>query len=70
MLDKIREERDRKVKSYLRYFSAIMGLFYLIAGFGLYFLDLPLSLDESIKTTASIILVAYGLFRIYRVFCK
>ncbi|MDP1728092.1 MAG: hypothetical protein Q8M15_15000 [Bacteroidota bacterium] len=67
-LEEIREKRQHKVAGIFKYFSTVMGVFYIVMGFIFFFFPFLENIDIFTKTFISIMLVAYGSFRLYRVF--
>ena len=65
-LDEIREERSQKVAGIFKYFSLIMGTFYLLIGLAFYFFPIIPDMDAWAKIGASSLLILYGIFRLWR----
>jgi uncharacterized membrane protein HdeD (DUF308 family) len=65
-LDEIRAERDNKIARLLRYFGVIMAIFYFVMGLSFMFLPLFSSLTNTTRYAVAILLVVYGIFRMYR----
>ncbi len=66
-LDEIREERENKVGNIVKYFGAIMGLFYLVLGASILFDKVPLIVSNWVKYTLGIAMFLYGIFRLVRI---
>lgn len=66
-LEEIREKRENKVGNIVKYFGAIMGLFYLVLGTSILLNKVPLLVNEIVKYTLGIAMVLYGLFRLFRI---
>jgi hypothetical protein len=66
-LEEIREKRENKVGNIVKYFGAIMGLFYLVLGISILLNKVPLLVNEIVKYTLGTAMVLYGLFRMYRI---
>jgi hypothetical protein len=69
-LDEIREKRETKVGSIFKYFSAIMGFFYMLFGVVFYFFPFIEKMDEWAKLGVSVVLFLYGAFRLKRALWK
>ena len=67
-LEEIREKRENKVGNIVKYFRAIMGLFYLVLGISILLNKVPLLVNDIIKYTLGTSMVLYGFFRLYRIF--
>ncbi|OYU95241.1 MAG: hypothetical protein CFE21_13140 [Bacteroidetes bacterium B1(2017)] len=65
-IEEIREERQDKVSKIFNYFSAIMGVFYMVMGVVFYFFPFTESFDTWAKISISVVLVLYGGFRLKR----
>ncbi len=66
-LEEIREKRENKVGNIVKYFGAIMGLFYLVLGISILLNKVPLLVNEIVKYTLGTAMVFYGLFRLFRI---
>jgi Kef-type K+ transport system membrane component KefB len=64
-LDKIRAERHNKIAMLLRYFGAIMAIFYFVMGLGFMVLPWFAQLEE-IRYAVGVMLILYSIFRTYR----
>lgn len=69
-LDEIREERTKKVGTIFGYFSAIMGVFYMVFGVVFYFFPFVEKIDTWAKIGVSSVLFLYGVFRLKRALWK
>ena len=69
-LEEIREKRDSKVGSIFKYFSAIMGFFYMLFGLVFYFFPFVEKIDFWAKIGVSAVLFLYGAFRLKRALWK
>jgi hypothetical protein len=69
-LEEIREERENKVGNIVKYFGAIMGLFYIVLGTSVLLNKIPLNFSNWVKYSFGAIFVIYGLFRLYRIWNK
>lgn len=69
-LEEIREKRENKVGNIVKYFGAIMGLFYLVLGTSILLNKVPLLVNEIVKYTLGISMILYGIFRLYRILKK
>ena len=67
-LDEIREEREIKVGNIVKYFGAIMGLFYLVLGVSILLNKVPLQVTDWVKYVLGITMTLYGVFRLFRLF--
>lgn len=67
-IKEIREERENKVGNIVKYFGAIMGLFYLVLGASILFNLVPLQVTDWVKYVLAIALTLYGIFRLFRIF--
>ena len=65
-LEEIREKREGNLTGVLKYFNTIMGVFYVVFSFVFYFNPFIEGIDEWAKVTVSLMLLAYGLFRVKR----
>ncbi len=65
-LEEIREKREGKVTGVLKYFNTIMGVFYVVFAFVFYFNPFIEGMVEWAKVAVSLMLLAYGLFRVKR----
>ncbi len=66
-LEEITEKRENKVGNIVKYFGAIMGLFYLVLGISILFNKVPLLVNEIVKYTLGTAMVLYGIFRLFRI---
>lgn len=66
-LEEIREKRENKVGNIVKYFGAIMGLFYLVLGISIIFNKVPLFVNELVKYTLGTAMILYGIFRLFRI---
>ncbi|MCF8429389.1 MAG: C4-dicarboxylate ABC transporter [Bacteroidia bacterium] len=66
-LEEIREKRAYKIGNIVKYFGAIMGLFYLVLGTSILLNKVPLSVNEIVKYTLGVAMVLYGVFRLFRI---
>jgi uncharacterized membrane protein HdeD (DUF308 family) len=66
-IEEIREKRENKVGNIVKYFGAIMGLFYLVLGISILLNKVPLFVNELVKYTLGIAMVLYGIFRLFRI---
>lgn len=66
-LEEIREQRENKVGNIVKYFGAIMGLFYLVLGTSILLNKVPLLVNEWVKYTLGIAMILYGIFRLFRI---
>jgi hypothetical protein len=69
-LEEIREQRESKVGSIFKYFSAIMGFFYMVFGVVFYFFPFIEKMDSWAKLGVSAVLFLYGAFRLKRALWK
>ena len=69
-LDEIREEREIKVGNIVKYFGAIMGLFYLVLGVSILLNKVPLQVTDWVKYVLGIAMTLYGIFRLFRILKK
>jgi uncharacterized membrane protein HdeD (DUF308 family) len=67
-LDEIREEREINVGNIVKYFGAIMGLFYLVLGVSILLNKVPLQVTDWVKYVLGIAMTLYGIFRLFRLF--
>ncbi len=65
-LENIREERTDKVAGIFKYFSLVMGVFYMAMGIIFYFFPLLENMDQWVKIGVSSLLFLYGIFRFWR----
>jgi hypothetical protein len=66
-LEELREKRENKVGNIVKYFGAIMGLFYLVLGISIIFNKVPLFVNELVKYTLGTAMILYGIFRLFRI---
>jgi hypothetical protein len=66
-LEEIREKRENKVGNIVKYFGAIMGLFYLVLGLSILLNKVPLMVNEIVKYTLGTAMALYGIFRLFRI---
>ena len=66
-LEELREQRENKVGNIVKYFGAIMGLFYLVLGTSILLDKIPLVVSSLVKYTLGIAMVLYGIFRLFRI---
>ncbi|MDZ4668076.1 MAG: hypothetical protein SGJ00_09340 [bacterium] len=64
--EEIREKRESKVSGVLKYFNAIMGVFYVVFSIVFYLNPFIEGIDAWAKIAISLVLMAYGLFRVWR----
>lgn len=65
-LEELREKRQEKVSSVFKYFSSIMGVFYMVLAIVFYYFPLMENMDTWAKMGISILLFVYGAFRLWR----
>jgi hypothetical protein len=65
-LDEIREDRNDKVAGIFKYFSLVMGVFYMAMGIIFYYFPLLENMDSWAKIGVSSLLFLYGIFRFWR----
>lgn len=69
-LEEIREERTHKIGNIVKYFGAVMGLFYMVLGTGMLLGKIPLIANNIIKYGLGTALLLYGIIRLYRIIKK
>ncbi|MES2382564.1 MAG: hypothetical protein V4538_16065 [Bacteroidota bacterium] len=69
-LEEIREERTHKIGNIVKYFGAVMGLFYLVLGTGILLGKVPLIVNDIVKYVLGGALLLYGILRLYRLIKK
>ncbi|MBC7382419.1 MAG: hypothetical protein H7296_05410 [Bacteroidia bacterium] len=65
-LEEIREQRKNKVAGVFKYFSLIMGAFYILMGIIFYFSPFIEQISTGMKLIICLMLIVYGVFRLYR----
>jgi hypothetical protein len=65
-LEDIRDERKEKVAGIFKYFSLIMGVFYMIMGVIFYLFPFLENIESWAKISISLVLFLYGFFRLWR----
>ena len=65
-LEEIREKRQNKVAGIFKYVSTIMGVFYIISGVIFFLFPFIPNISLIMKFVVSGLLIAYGIFRLFR----
>lgn len=63
-----REQRENKIGNIVKYFGAVMGLFYVVIGGSMLIGKIPLPISQIIQYLLGSTLLLYGAFRLYRIF--
>lgn len=64
-LEEYREKRQQRVGGILKYFNTLMGAFYIVMAFVVYFYPFIDNMDNWAKTGISLLLLVYGSFRLW-----
>lgn len=65
-LDEIREQRDKKVAMFRKYFGLSIALFYLMAALLIAYLPLDLNISEPMRWGLVVLIGLYSFYRLYR----
>jgi hypothetical protein len=65
-LEEYREKNQEKVTSIFKYFSSIMGVFYMVLAVVFFYFPLIENMDTWAKISISVMLFVYGAFRLWR----
>ncbi len=63
-----KEQRENKIGNIVKYFGAVMGLFYVVIGGSMLIGKIPLPISQIIQYLLGSTLLLYGAFRLYRIF--
>jgi cytochrome c biogenesis protein CcdA len=59
-----------RVGNIVKYFGAIMGLFYLVLGTSILLNKVPLQVTDLVRYVLGIAMTLYGIFRLFRILKK